>query len=127
VHRQRNPSDERARPKKEIAQKLKNPRLMKIHFHTFRHWKATMEYHKTKDLLHVKQLLGHKNVNNTMLYTQLIHFEGDEYHVKVAKTLEEVKELLAAGFTSKTTMASQCFANGNENVTQFSYLCEFLM
>lgn len=100
---------------------------MKIHFHTFRHWKATMEYHKTKDFLHVKQLLGHKNINNTMLYTQLIHFEGDEYHVKVAKTLEEVKELLAAGFTSKTTMASQCFGSGNENVTQFSYLCEFLM
>ena len=84
--------------RKRIARKLKNPRLMKIHFHTFRHWKATMEYHKTKDILHVKQLLGHKNINNTMLYTQLIHFEGDEYHVKVAKTLEEVKKLLAAGF-----------------------------
>jgi len=84
--------------RKKIARKLKNPRLMRIHFHTFRHWKATMEYHKTKDILHVKQLLGHKNINNTMLYTQLIHFEGDEYHVKVAKTLEEVKELLATGF-----------------------------
>ena len=84
--------------RKRIAQKLKNPRLMGIHFHTFRHWKATTEYHKTKDILHVKQLLGHKNINNTMLYTQLIHFEGDEYHVKVAKTLEEVKELLATGF-----------------------------
>ncbi|UCE57813.1 MAG: site-specific integrase [Candidatus Bathyarchaeota archaeon] len=84
--------------RKRIAQKLKNPRLKKIHFHTFRHWKATMEYHKTKDIIHVQQLLGHKNINNTMLYTQLIHFEGDEYHVKVAKTLEEVKELLTAGF-----------------------------
>ena len=25
-----------------------------------RHWKATMEYHRTKDPLHVAALLGHK-------------------------------------------------------------------
>jgi len=38
---------------------------MQIHFHTFRHWKATMEYHKTKAILHVMKVLGHKNINNT--------------------------------------------------------------
>ncbi len=82
----------------EIVQKPKNLRLMEICFHTFKHWKATMGYHTTKDLPHVKQLLGHKNVNNTMLCTELIHFEGEEYHVKAEKTLEEVKKLLAVGF-----------------------------
>jgi len=38
---------------------------MQIHFHTFRHWKATMEYYKTKAILHVMKVLGHKNINNT--------------------------------------------------------------
>jgi len=37
--------------RKRLAHKLGNPRVLRIHFHTFRHWKATMEYHKTKDIL----------------------------------------------------------------------------
>ena len=57
------------RQRKRIAQKLGNPRLNQITFHTFRHWKATMEYHKTKDILHVMRLLGHKNIKNTLVYT----------------------------------------------------------
>ncbi len=46
--------------RKRIANKLGNPRILKIHFHTFRHWKASTEYAKTKDILHVMKLLGHK-------------------------------------------------------------------
>lgn len=38
-----------SRQRKKIAFKLKDPRLMQIHFHTFRHWKATTEYHKTQE------------------------------------------------------------------------------
>jgi len=81
-----------------LAKKLQNPRLKQIHFHTLRHWKATMEYHKTKDILHVMQVLGHKNINNTLMYTQLINFENDDYHCKTAKTLKEDQELIEAGF-----------------------------
>jgi integrase len=81
-----------------LAKKLQNPRLRQIHFHTLRHWKATMEYHKTKDILHVMQVLGHKNINNTLMYTQLINFENDDYHCKTAKTLKEDQELIEAGF-----------------------------
>lgn len=84
--------------RKRAAQKIKNPRLMRISFHTFRHWKATMEYHKTKDILHVMRMLGHKSITSTLLYTQLINFEGDEYHVKVAETKEEKTKLLEAGY-----------------------------
>jgi integrase len=36
--------------RKAIAEKKDNPRLLKITFHTFRHWKGTMEYHKLRDL-----------------------------------------------------------------------------
>ena len=50
------------RQRKRLAVRLQNPRLMQIHFHTLRHYKATSEYHKTKDILHVMQLLGHKNI-----------------------------------------------------------------
>ncbi|MBS7649374.1 tyrosine-type recombinase/integrase, partial [Candidatus Bathyarchaeota archaeon] len=81
-----------------MAQKLQNPRLNRITFHTFRHWKATMEYHRTKDILHVMETLGHRDIKTTLIYTQLVSFEGDEYYVKTSRTLEEDKELLEAGF-----------------------------
>ena len=54
-----------------LASKLQNSRLTEVHFHTFRHWKATMEYRKTKDLLHTMAFLGHKKSDNTLLYVQL--------------------------------------------------------
>jgi site-specific recombinase XerC len=30
-----------------------------------------MEYHKTRDIIHVMQILGHKNIKNTLVYVQL--------------------------------------------------------
>jgi integrase len=82
-----------------IARKLENPRLVNIAFHTSRHWKATMEYHKTKDILHVMKVLGHKRIQNTLIYTQLINFQNeDEYICKAAKTVEEAKQLIEVGF-----------------------------
>ena len=81
-----------------IARTLQNPRIKQIHLHTFRHWFATMQYHKTRDILYVKQLLGHKQIKNTEVYTHLINFERDDYHVAFAKTLKEEKELIEAGF-----------------------------
>jgi len=81
------------------AHKLGNPRLLQVHFHTLRHWKGTMEYHKTKDILHVMQVLGHREIKNTLLYTQLIKFEEeDEFICKVARKPDEVQELIEAGF-----------------------------
>ena len=87
-----------SRQRKKVANKLKNPRLLQIHFHTFRHWKATMEYHRTKDILHVKQILGHRSLNNTLLYTQLVNFPNDDYSAKVAHTEQEACQLIEAGF-----------------------------
>jgi len=80
------------------AWKLKNPRLLKITFLTLRHFKATMEYHKTKDIVHVMQILGHKNIKNTLVYTHLVNFEDNDYRSKVAKTVDEACELVDAGF-----------------------------
>jgi len=73
--------------------------MLKITFHTLRHWKATMEYHRTKDILYVTRLLGHRNIRNTLLYTQLIKQDEDEEYIsKVAKTVEEARMLVEAGF-----------------------------
>ena len=84
--------------RKKAAAKLQNPRLQRIRFHTLRHWKATMEYHKTKDILHVMKLLGHRRIENTLIYTQLVEFETDDYHSATAETIEEAKKLVEAGF-----------------------------
>lgn len=43
-------------------------------------------------------LLGHRSVQNTLMYTQLVSFEADEFHVKTASQADEIKELLKAGF-----------------------------
>ncbi|MBO3832316.1 MAG: hypothetical protein FGF51_02890 [Candidatus Brockarchaeota archaeon] len=59
-----------------------------------------MEYHK--DILHVKELLGHKDIENTMIYIQvekaLFNSQDDEFTVKVAKDPDEIKSLLETGF-----------------------------
>jgi site-specific recombinase XerC len=57
-----------------------------------------MEYHRTKDLLHVKERLGHRNINNTLIYTHLVTFDSDTYTVRVAKDVESAVTLLEAGF-----------------------------
>jgi integrase len=90
-----------------IAEKTKNPRLLKISFHTFRHWKATMEYHRTKDILHVMKVLGHKSITNTIKYTQLIKSSDDEYVSKVAKTVEEARALIEAGYEYVTEFQNE--------------------
>lgn len=88
--------------RRRLAAKLENPRLLQITFHTFRHWKATMLYHQTKDPYYVKNFLGHKSLRNTEIYINIEHtiFEpsSDEFTVKVATNPEDIKSLLEAGF-----------------------------
>lgn len=90
------------RTRKRLAYTLQNPRLEKITLHAFRHWKATMLYHQTKDPYYVKQFLGHKTLKNTEIYITVertIFGEySDEFSVKVATKPEEIKALLETGF-----------------------------
>jgi integrase len=90
------------RLRKKIAYKLANPRILEIGFHTFRHWKATMLYHQTKDIVFVKEFLGHKSLDTTLLYIQLeqalFKEETSEFHVKTTSDPEEIKTLLEVGF-----------------------------
>jgi len=95
--------------RRRLAREYNNARLERIHFHTIRHWKATVEYHKTKDILHVKELLRHKSLDNTLIYIHLekaLYGESDsqEFTVKVAHDLNEACELLKVGFEFVTDM-----------------------
>ena len=84
--------------RKRVAHKIQNPRINRITFHTLRHFYGTMEYHKTKDILHVQERLGHRSITSTLIYTHLVNFEADEYHTATSKSLQEDEELLKAGF-----------------------------
>jgi integrase len=87
------------RQRKSLSVKLQNPRIQQISFHTFRHWKATMHYHKVRDLIDVMRLLGHKNIKNTMIYMHTLPLQEDDAYVsKVARTVEETCELVELGF-----------------------------
>jgi integrase len=81
-----------------LAKKLKDPTIKSIRLYDFRHFFATDLYSKTRDLLLVKTKLGHKEINNTLFYTQLIDFEENEYIVKGAETKEQAMKLIEAGF-----------------------------
>jgi integrase len=85
--------------RKRLARTLQNPRFNLIHLHSLRHWKATTEYAKTRDILHVMKLLGHKDIRNTIIYTQLSEFRSEEYYSAVAKNIEEARELIESGFS----------------------------
>jgi integrase len=87
------------RCRKRMAEKLGNNNIARIQLKTSRHWKATMEYHRTKDILHVMRILGHKNIKNTLVYTHLVDFESsDEFICRVANNTDEASTLVEAGF-----------------------------
>jgi hypothetical protein len=62
---------------------------------------------KNQDILLVKQQLGHKRIEHTLIYTHLINFKTDEYisrtvQLGTSTTLKEICELAEAGFTKFT-------------------------
>lgn len=62
-----------------------------------------MEYHKINDPHHVKQVLGHRRIDSTILYVNIekaVFNDAaiDGFHFKVAQKPEEIKSLLETGF-----------------------------
>jgi len=88
--------------RRRAAKKFSNPIFLQIHPHTFRHWKGTMEYHKIKDIVHVKTVLGHKSITTTMIYINLENAlfteNSDEWTAKATRDNNEVLKLAEAGF-----------------------------
>jgi integrase len=88
-----------------LADKLKDKSIRQIRLYDFRHYFATMLYYKTKDILLVKEKLGHKKLETSLIYTQLVDFnEDEEYFSSTARTVEEAKLLIEQGFEYITEM-----------------------
>jgi len=87
-----------------VTKELNNPRIQKIHFHTLRHLRATKEFYKTKDIMHVKYFLGHKAISSTQRYIHYTPFQKDEYHCSTAHNTEEAINLIENGFEYITEM-----------------------
>ena len=106
------PSPEAARhyldnTRRTLAETQNNPRFHQIHLHTFRHFRATSLYAQTKDLLYVQKILGHKSIQNTLRYIQLVtNDEPSAWIVKAASNVDEAKGLLEQGFEYVTDMES---------------------
>jgi site-specific recombinase XerC len=82
-------------------EKFRDAELLKIRLYDLRHWFATMTYIKTRDIFHVKYLLGHRRLENTLIYIHLaeslVGVPGD-YVCATARTVEAAAKLIEQGF-----------------------------
>jgi len=52
-------------------------------------------------------MLGHKDIKTTLIYTQLVQFESDEFHSAAAKKIEKKRKLIEADFEYVCTCNDQ--------------------
>ena len=81
-----------------LADKLGDPTIQQIKLYDFRHYFATMLYHKVRDIFYVKEQMGHSQIKTTMVYVQLLYATEDEYTCKVAQNINEATQLIENGF-----------------------------
>ncbi len=87
-----------------LAKKLNKPELKSIRLYDFRHYFASRLYAKTRDILLVKQQMGHKKIETTLIYTQLLNLhEDDEWTCKATTNTKQATELIENGFEYVTT------------------------
>lgn len=83
----------------QLAERLHKPELKNIRLYDFRHYFATQLYAKTKDILYVKQQMGHRRLETTLVYTQLLDIdEEEEYTCRTATNIKQATELIENGF-----------------------------
>ena len=87
-----------------LAEKLNNQALKTIRLYDFRHYYATKLYAKTRDILYVKQQMGHKKIETTLIYTQLLNLDDEEWTCKTANNIKDATTLIEAGFEYITEM-----------------------
>jgi len=86
---------------KRIAHKLHSPDIARITPHRLRHYAGTKLYIATRDLMTVKYLLGHVNIQSTIRYVHLAEAyikEPSNFIVKIANTDNQQIELMEQGF-----------------------------
>jgi hypothetical protein len=57
-----------------------------------------MDHQRTKDILYVMRMLGHKSIQNTLVYTQMVQFKKEEFASATANTIEDAQKLVESGF-----------------------------
>ena len=82
----------------QLAEKIQDASLKTIRLSDFRHYFASNLYDKTKDILLVKQQMGHKRLDTTLIYTQLLNLNEDEWTCRTANTVEQAAKLIETGF-----------------------------
>jgi integrase len=87
-----------------LAKKLQDPTLRTIRLYDLRHYFATTTYYKTRDLLLTKTLMGHTKVETTLIYTQLLNLNDDEWTCRTAQNVQEATQLIENGFEYITEM-----------------------
>jgi integrase len=90
-----------------LAERLHKPELKNIRLYDFRHYFATQLYAKTKDILFVKQQMGHKRIETTLIYTQLLSVNEDEWTCKATTNDNEAQNLIENGFEYVTTTPNE--------------------
>jgi integrase len=95
------------RTRNKLATRLNDPTLRTIRLYDLRHFFGTMLYHKTKDILLVKQQLGHRRIESTLVYIDLdatLYGVTDDYTCKAARNADEAMKLVESGFEYVTTI-----------------------
>ena len=96
------------RQRQRVATKLQKPEFLKIHFHTFRHMRGTLDVHNHVPLFEVKEKLGHKYIANTEKYVhwnrQLYYEKSDRYHFAATSKIEQAQALIETGYEFVTDM-----------------------
>jgi len=88
----------------QLAERLHKSELKSIRLYDFRHYFATRLYAKTKDILLVKQQMGHKKIETTLVYTQLLNTnEEEEYTCRATDNKDEAMKLVENGFQYTVT------------------------
>jgi integrase len=96
------------RLKRRLSEKLADSKFTLIIPYTFRHWKACQEYARTKDIIYIMNLLGHKSLKNVLYYVQLINVpDEDAYICKIASSIDEASRLVESGFEYVTAFENR--------------------
>ena len=70
------------------------PELKQLQLYDFRRFKASKSYHLKRDVLYVKELLGHKDLRSTLRYISLFDEDTSTWIPVVAETEEEIKKCI---------------------------------
>jgi hypothetical protein len=56
------------------------------------------ENHNCPDVPRGRWISRARSIQNTLLYTQLVNFESDDFHSATAQTVQEAQKFVEAGF-----------------------------